>query len=78
MVKIEKGIPMPEEKAHGRVANARRVLSAMSVGDSVLVDGKAHQAEAAAFREAARRTGVKVATQTQPGRPSKTRIWRKS
>lgn len=74
---IESNIPEPS--GYGIAGSARATLAKMEVGQSVLVNGKSHHKEAAAFRQAARDVGCKVRTKTaerEHGDESKTRVWK--
>jgi hypothetical protein len=77
-MEIETGIPIPEASGGSALNEARATLAKMKPGQSVLVDGKAHQPKASAFRQAAREMQIKVVTRTQPFTDGKrkTRIWR--
>ena len=89
MLKIDKGIPIPESRSHMRTPRHQEfqdILSVMEIGDSVefAVDtiwgegsNKAHRysKEGNVFKAIARKQGVKIAQRTSEDKGA-IRMWR--
>lgn len=82
-MKIEKNIPIPEQRGRKPNGTYSEVMSKMDVGDSFVAEGDKSQTIQSAVRQAARRIGIKVTTrqldETDPQfNPDKVkiRVWR--
>jgi hypothetical protein len=84
MLKIDKGMPIPESRSHMRSPRHQEfqdILSVMEIGDSVefVVDtiwkGQRYSKEGNVFKAIARKQGMKIAQRTSEDK-SAIRYWR--
>ena len=84
MLKIDKGIPIPESRSHMRSPRHQEfqdILSVMEIGDSVefpvdtISDGQRYSKEGNVFKAIARNQGMKIAQRTNKDK-SAIRMWR--
>ena len=84
MLKIDKGIPIPESRSHMRTPRHQEfqdILSVMEIGDSVefAVDtiwkGQRYSKEGNVFKAIARKQGINIAQRMSEDR-SAIRMWR--
>ena len=84
MLKIDKGIPIPESRGHTRSPRHQEfqdILSVMEIGDSVefvadtIYKGQRYSKEGNVFKAMARKQGVKIAQRTSEDKGA-IRMWR--
>lgn len=84
-MKIEKNIPIPEQRGRKPNGTYSSLMGQMQVGDSFLAEGEKLQTVQSAVRQAAHRAGIKITTRREeedehgnkfPEGIVKLRVWR--
>lgn len=77
-MKIEKNIPIPEQRGRKPSGTYSKLMNAMEVGDSFVAEGEKLQTVQSAVRQAAHRAGIKITTRQEEaeGEVVKLRVWR--